>query len=333
MEKTRHLTVSLVLSIIIVVIGTSGYMIIEGWSLLDALYMTTITISTVGYSETHPVGQIGRMFTIFLVFFGVGLTLYVAAAVVQFMVEGRLRTILGRRKVDKQLQTIKNHYIICGYGRIGSVLCRKLKQSHIALVVVDKDPDLTTLLDEDGVLYVSAEATVEANLIRAGIQRAKGLIAVLATDTDNVFLTLTARQLCPDLFILARSGHQASKSKLTAAGANRVESPYDMGAVRMAQRIIRPTVTSFLDLAFTHKRKDILMEEIPVSPSSSLADVMLKDSGIRQRFNLIIIAIEKADGSMLFNPSFEAYLKGGDTVIAVGEEENLRGLQEILIPQ
>ncbi len=332
MEKTRHLTNSVILSIAIIGIGTSGYMIIEGWQFLDALYMTVITISTVGFSETHPVGSLGRLFTIFLVFSGVGFTLYVAAAVVQFMVEGRIRIILGRRKLDKQLERIKDHYIVCGYGRIGRVLCRNLTQSQIKLVVVERDSNLLSALDEDGVLYVSGEATDESNLIKAGIQRAKGLIAALATDTDNVFLTLTARQLSPDIFILARSGHEAAKTKLKAAGANRVESPYDMGAARMAHRIIRPTVTTFLDLAFAHKRKDILMEEIPVSSSSSLVDVMLKDSGIRQQFNLIIIAIEKADGSMLFNPSFETLLKGGDTVIAVGEEQNLRNLKEILIP-
>jgi len=333
MEKTRHLTNSVILSIAIIAIGTSGFMIIEGWQFLDSLYMTVITISTVGFNETHPVGNLGRIFTIILVFSGVGFTLYVAAAVVQFMVEGQIRTILGRRKLDKQLERIKDHYIVCGYGRIGRVLCRNLIQAQIKLVVVEKDPNLLSALDEDGVLYVSGQATDESNLIKAGIQRAKGLIAALATDTDNVFLILTARQLSPDLFILARSGHEAAKSKLKAAGANRVESPYDMGAARMAHRIIRPTVTTFLDLAFAHKRKDILMEEIPVSPSSSLVDVMLKDSGIRQKFNLIIIAIEKADGSMLFNPSFETLIKGGDTVIAVGEEQNLRKLKEILIQQ
>jgi len=188
-------------------------------------------------------------------------------------------------------------------------------------------------MDEDGVLYIMGEASAEENLIKSGILRAKGLVAVLGTDIDNVYLTLTARQLNPTLFIMARASRSDAKAKLKAAGANLVESPYDMGAARMAQRILRPTVTTFLDLAFAHKRKDILMEEIPVREASSLVSVMLKDSGIRQQFNLIIIALEKSDGRMLFNPSFEAVLQGGDTVIAVGEPQNLQKLDKILNPQ
>jgi voltage-gated potassium channel len=181
-------------------------------------------------------------------------------------------------------------------------------------------------------LYISGDAADEACLIKAGIQRAEGLVAVLATDTDNVFLVLTARQLSPELKIVARASLEASKNKLKAAGADSVESPYEMGAASMAQRIIRPTVTNFLDLAFAHTRKDILMEEIPVSDLSKLVNVQLKDSGIRQDFNLIIIAIKKLDGGMLFNPSFEAAIMPGDTVIAVGEVENLQKLAKILNP-
>jgi len=199
-------------------------------------------------------------------------------------------------------------------------------------VVVEKNPELISVMDADGVLYISGDASNEENLLKAGIKRAKGLVAALASDADNVFLVLTARQLDPDLMIIARASQEESKSKLRAAGANTVESPYDMGAASMAHRIIRPTVTSFLDLAFAYKRKDIQMEEIPVSASSDLVNVMLKDTGIRQKYNLIIIAIKKPDKSMLFNPSFEAIIEMGDTVIAVGEEINLQKLEHILNP-
>ena len=305
---------------------------IEGWNLLDALYMTIITVSTVGYSEVHQISKAGRLFTILLVFFGVGFTLYIAAAVVQFMVEGRIRIILGRRRLEKKISRMKNHYIVCGYGRIGRVLCRNLKRKPLDLVVVEKNPELISVMDADGVLYISGDAANEENLIRAGIKRSKGLVAVLASDADNVFLVLTARQLDPDLLIIARASQEESKSKLRAAGANTVESPYDMGAASMAHRIIRPTVTSFLDLALAYKHKDIRMEEIPVSASSDLVNVMLKDTGIRQKYNLIIIAIKKPDKSMLFNPSFEATIEMGDTVIAVGEETNLQKLEHILNP-
>ena len=332
MNKTRHLAISIALSLLILVTGTTGYMIIEDWRFLDALYMTIITISTVGYREVNQVGDIGRVFTIFLVLIGVGFTFYVMAAVVQFMVEGRVRIIMGRRRLDKQIDRLKNHYIVCGYGRIGRVLCRNLQRTPYDLVVVEKNPDLIPVMDEDGVLYLAGDAADETNLLKAGIRRAKGLVAALATDTDNVFLVLSARQLAPELNIIARASHEGAKNKLHAAGANSVESPYEMGAASMAHRIIRPTVTNFLDLAFAHTRKDIQMEEIPVSENSRLTNILLKDSGIRQDFNLIIIAIKKPDGTMLFNPSFEAALMPDDTVIAVGEEENLQKLEKILNP-
>jgi len=245
------------MALCIVIFGTAGYIAIEGWGVLDALYMTVITISTVGFSEVHPVSKTGQLFTILLVFFGVSFTLYLAAAVVQFMIEGRIRIILGRRRLEKKISRMKNHYIVCGYGRIGKVLCRDLKRKPIDLVVVEKNPELIPVMDADGVLYISGDASNEENLLKAGIKRAKGLIAALASDADNVFLVLTARQLDPDLIIIARASQEESKSKLRAAGADTVESPYDMGAASMARRIIRPTVTSFLDLAFAYKRKDI----------------------------------------------------------------------------
>jgi voltage-gated potassium channel len=333
MAGTRHLIFSFSILILIVAAGTIGYMIIEGWQFIDALYMTVITISTVGFKEVNEVDAAGRIFTIFLVFSGVGFTLYVAAAVVQFMVEGRIRIILGRRRLDKKIDRLKNHYIICGYGRIGRVLCRHLKRADIDVAVIEKNPEQIPVMDEDGILYIGGEATDENILIKAGIKRAKGLVAALATDTDNVFLVLTARQLAPEILIMARSSQETAKIKLRAAGANFVESPYEMGAVSMAHRIIRPTVTSFLDLAFAHKRRDIQMEEIPVSSASELVNVQLKDSGIRQKYNLIIIAIKKSDGSMQFNPSFEAVIAPHDTVIAVGEADNLQKLGWVLNPQ
>ncbi len=332
MRSEKHLIVSFVLTLLIISFGTVGYMAIEGWEILDAFYMTVITMGTVGYNEVHEISKTGRLFTVLLIFFGVGYFVYLAGVVVQFMVEGRMRAILGRRRLDKKIDRLNNHYIVCGYGRIGRVLCKNLQRKPLALVVIEKNRELIPVMDEDKVLYVCGDVSDEANLIKAGIKRAKGLVAVLATDADNVFLVLTARQLNPDIHIVARACHVESKSKLRAAGANSVESPYEMGGVSMAQRILRPTVTNFLDLAFTYSRKDIQMEEIPVSSSSALSNVMLKDSGIRQRFNLIIIAIKKSDDSMLFNPSFETLIKAGDTVIAVGEETNLKKLEDILNP-
>lgn len=330
MESGKHLLYSIALSIIVIAGGTIGYMMIEGWGVMDSLYMTLITISTVGYFEVQPLGVTGRIFTMGLVISGVGFSLYVAAALVQFMVEGRIRIIMGRRRLDRKIGRLKDHFIVCGYGRIGRVLCRNLKRRPIDLVVVEKNADLIPVMEQDGILYISGDAADEATLSKARIERAKGLVAVLATDTDNVFLVLTARQLAPDLLIYARAGREASKQKLMAAGANVVESPYEMGAVSMAHRIIRPTVTSFLNLAFSQTNTEIQMEEIPVGAGCKLQNVELKDTGIRQKYNLIIIAIKKPDGSMMFNPSFETRINPGDTVIAVGEPDNLNLLEKEL---
>lgn len=332
MESIKHLKLCILLLLLIIMLGVVGYMTIEDWNFLDALYMSVTTFTTVGYGEVHKVSNFGRIFTIFFIIIGVMYFLYIAGVIVQFMVEGQIRTILGRRSLDKKIERLKNHYIVCGYGRIGRILCKMLKQKPVDLVVIEKEEALIPSMDEDKILYISGDAADETNLLRAGIQRAKGLVTALATDTDNVFLVLTARQLNSKLYIMARASHGELKSKLMAAGANRVESPYDMGAVSMSQRILRPTVTNFLDLALAYKREGIQMEEIPVAPSSNLVNVMLKDSGIRQKFNLIIIAIKKSDDSMLFNPSFEAVIESGDTVIAVGQEENLKKLEKILDP-
>lgn len=333
MDSNKHMVIAFILTVIIIIVGTLGYMIIEGWGILDSLYMTIITLTTVGYSEVQPLSRIGRVYTVGLIFLGFGFFVYVAGAVVQFMVEGQIRNILGRQRLNRKIDRLKNHYIVCGYGRIGRVLCKKLRQKPLDLVVIENNPDLVPLMEKDGMLYISGEAYAEANLQKARIDSALGVIAALGTDADNVFLVLTARQLNPALNIIARASDQAAKSKLMAAGASRVESPYEMGAASMAQRILRPTVTSFLDLALSDKPTEIQMEEIPVSAHSHLVGVMLKESGIRQDYNLIIVAIKNPDGSMHFNPSHLATLNIGDTVIAVGEDVNLQKLEKILNPK
>jgi voltage-gated potassium channel len=290
-------------------------------------------LATVGYGEVHPLTTMGRIYSIVLIILGVGFFLYVAGAVIQFMVEGRVRVILGRRRLDRKIARLKNHYIVCGFGRIGKVICDKLLRENHDVVVVDKNPGLVDTLEAMKVAYICGDAGDEAVLMKTGLHRAKALVAALATDTENVFLVLTARQLAPHLFIVARAGSEAAKAKLTAAGANTVEAPYETGAATMAQRIIRPTVTNFLDLAFSAQRhEEIQMEEIPITANSSLCGLTLKDSGIRQKYNLIIIAIKKADDKMLFNPAFGAELKAGDTVIAVGEPPYLKQLEVVLNP-
>ncbi len=333
MTGTRQFIISLTALTLIITLGSLGYILIEGWDLMDALFMTVITLTTVGFGVVHPMGKTGQIFTIGLIFVGGGFFIYVVGAIVQFMVEGRLRIILGRRKLDRQMNRLKDHYIICGYGRIGKVLCHQLTlHKKVDFVVIEKNESMIPVLEDEKRLYIIGDASSEHCLVRAGIDRAKCLVAALATDTDNVFLVLTARQLNPDILIMARSSYKETESKLRAAGANLVESPYDMGAASMAQKILRPTVTNFLDLAVTRKDKDIQMEELPVTEKSALVNIMLKDTGIRQKYNLIIIAIKKADGDMEFNPSFETVFKAGDTVIAVGKDNDLMRLEKVLNP-
>lgn len=333
MDKLKQLIISTVASFFILFAGTAGYMLIEKWDLLDSIYMTVLTLGSVGYSEVHPLSFNGRIFTIILIISGMSLVMYLAGVVVQFVVEGEMRHILGRRKLNKSISMLKNHYIVCGYGRIGKTLCNQIKEQNSEVVVVEKNETLLPSLEKDKILYVHGDASNESTLIKAGIQNAKSLIAVLATDADNVFLVLTVRQLNPSIYIMARAGSDNVKSKLLAAGANRVESPYEVGAVSMALKLLRPSVSNFLDIALSRKQRAIQIEEVYISPKSKILNVMLKDSGIRQNYNIIIIAIKKKDGEMIFNPSFETFLEEGDTIIAMGRASNLKKFNEELNPQ
>jgi len=332
LDRTVYLVIGIIAFVLMLLGGTIGYMVIEGWPLTDALYMTVITLSTVGYGEVQGLSPTGRIFTIIVIIIGVGFVFYLAGSVIQFMMEGRIREILGRRKLEKKIRVQKGHYIICGYGRVGSSVCEALGSKPLDIVVIERDPARIDLLNERNILHVPGEATDEKSLISAGVQRARGLVAALKTDSDNVYVILSARQLNPELFIMARAGEKRSEKKLLAAGANKVICPYRMGAHRMAQTILRPTVTDFLELTLMDTSRDIQMEEMSVEPSSELINVALQDSGIRKELDLIIVAVKKAAGDMLFNPSSQTKLEAGDTVIAIGEKQNLERLEKLLNP-
>ncbi len=300
--------------------------------MLDSVYMTVITLSTIGYGEVNPVSQPGRIFTLILIVMGVGFFLYVIGNVVQFLVEGRIRLILGRHKLDKQINQLNNHYIICGYGRMGRAFCRYLIQRGLKFVVLEKSDERVPVMNTDHVLYVTGEATVEENLLKAGIKRASNLIATLGTDADNVLLVLLAKGLNPGLYVVARASQNASKKPLDTAGADVVVSPYDVGARRIAHAILRPNVIRFLEYAFADESTDIHIEELPISENSRLVGVSLKDSGIRHLHNLNILSIIEEDGDMLFNPSADTKLRAGERVIAVGTMRDLKRMEELLNP-
>jgi len=332
LDRTAHLIITILVSAFLVALGTAGYMLIEGWPMLDSLYMTVITFSTVGFGEIRQLSPPGRIFTLILIVLGVGFVAYVIGNVIQFLVEGRIRLILGRHKLDKKIDRMNSHYIVCGYGRMGRAFCRFLTQRHLDFVVIEKNTNRIPIMNEDGILYVTGEATQEANLNKAGIKRASNLIATLGTDADNVFLVLLARGLNPNLYVVARASQNETKKPLYSAGANVVVSPFDVGARRMAHAILRPNVIRFLELAFSDESTDIHIEEVKVAASSTLVDVTLKDSGIRKTYDLIILSIVKEDGTMLFNPSADTKINAGDTVVAVGCHESLVKLGEVLRP-
>ncbi|MGD9106293.1 MAG: potassium channel protein [Desulfobacterales bacterium] len=332
MDRTKQFVLHFFLFACLLVLGAAGYMVIEGWSFMDALYMTVITLATVGYGEVHEISPEGRLFTVILIFLGVGFFLYVVGNVIQFLVEGRIRHVLGRRILDKQISKLKNHFIVCGYGRMGRALCRYLIQKHLDFIVIEQNPKRVPVMNEDGILYIVGAATDEANLIKAGIERAKGIISVLGTDADNVFLVLIAKGLNPDIFVVARANQDETEKTLYTAGTDKVVSPFALGARRVAHAILRPTVIHFLELAFADDATDINVEEMTVSASSKLVDVSLQESGLRQEFDLIIISIKKADGTMSFNPKASYRFEAGDTIVAVGNSKGLMQAEKILNP-
>ena len=315
---------------LIVTFGSTGYMTIEGWDFFSSLYMTVITITTVGFGEIGHLSLAGRVFTITLIFLGMGIILYIVGLVTQVMVELQLSTIIGRKKLDQQIKKIKDHYIVCGFGRIGKVICKELKSKKIPVLVIDNTPGSKELLDAESVPYIIDDATSEDVLIEAGINRAKGLISVVASDSDNLFITLTARGLNHSAFIIARADEEKSEKKLMRAGADKVFLPYIIGGHKMAQSITKPAVTDFLEFTVHNRDMGLEMEELHVGKDSRLNGLKLRDSGIRQEMDIIIVANRKKTGKMDFNPSSETIIEAGDTLIALGKNDDLIKLEKIL---
>lgn len=324
----RQFLIANVLVVAVFILGTAGYMLIEGWGPLDAVYMTMITMSTVGYREVHTLSEAGRIFTMFLIVFGVTAIFAVIGVGSAIILQVQLDKILGRRKLERQIAKLKDHYIVCGYGRMGRIICQEFARKGIPFVVIEKDQGVFESIEES-VLAIHGDDSHEDILLKAGIERAKGLVSVVSSDAANVYITLTARELAPKIFIVARAGEEGSEKKLLRAGADKVISPYVIGGGRIAQAILRPAVVDFIELVTQSEHLDLQMEEVEIAPQSALCNVTLPESGIRQNLNTIVVAIKKSAGHMVFNPSSSTILECGDRLIVLGDRENLGKLEEI----
>lgn len=328
MEKLRRrLILSAALIVLIISFGTAGYMSIEGWSFLDSVYMTIITLTTVGFKEIHELSPGGKVFTIILIIGGVGTVLYSLGTGAKLVLEGELQEIYGRKRLEKRLKELKDHFIVCGYGRMGKIISRELKGEDVSFVVIEKNPD--QLEEKEDILVIDGDATRDEVLRKVGIEKAKCLISVLPTDAENLFVVLSARGLNPNLLIVARAGEEGSERKLLRAGADRVVSPYHIGGLRIAHSVLKPAVVDFIEFATHSGNIDLQMEEIRIQEGSKLAGLTLDECGIGRDLGVIVVAIKQISGEMKFNPTFRSTMGAGDTLIAVGETSKLKILEDM----
>ncbi|MEC4684147.1 MAG: potassium channel protein [Nitrospirota bacterium] len=325
MRKRAFLSLGLVF--LVILSGTVGYSIIEGWTLFDSLYMTVITLSTIGYQEVRPLSYTGRAFTIILVFVGVGAVAYGINNGIRIVFEGEIQKAFGRRKLEKRLKSIKDHFIVCGYGRMGRIICSELKAKGVPFVVVEKEPP--ELDADEETVFVYGDATKDEILRHSGIEKARGLISVLSTDAQNLYVVLSARELNPSLFIVARAGEEGSGQKLLRAGADRVVSPYHIGGLRIAQTVLKPAVVDFLEFATKSGNLELQMEEVQVEEGSDIAGKTIHEAGVGRELGVIVVAIKRKDGDMKFNPVHNTLINAGDTLIAIGETEKLKALEKL----
>jgi voltage-gated potassium channel len=311
-------------------IGVLGYVVIVGMSFMDALYMTVITLSTVGYREVQPLGTAGEVFTIGLIFGGFGIVLYSAGLIAREIIEGEFQRTFGRRKVQRQIEQVSDHFIVCGFGRMGRIVCKELMAKPVPFVVVERHADALRDVEAEQFLLVAGDATEDHVLLQAGITRARGLVSALSTDSDNVYVALTARELNPNLLIVARAEDDRSERRLLHAGATRVVSPYVIGGHRMAHALLRPAVLDVIDLATHYRSIELQIEEVQIPKGGVGTGTTLQDSGIRETLGIIVIAIKKPNGEMLFNPGSDARIVEGDRLVVIGQTANLREFERRL---
>jgi voltage-gated potassium channel len=305
--------------------GTLGYHFIEGWPFWQAFYVTVVGITTVDLPPA--VTWAGQVFTVLLLLSGVGAALYTFTLLATVVVEGGLPKRLAHRRYVRMLETITDHFIVCGYGRIGSIVADEFRRQDVPFVIIERDPDRLQAAIDDGALAVEADASREDVLKRVGIERARGLIAAVGTDAENVYTVLSARVLRPDLFIVGRAETQDATQKLMRAGASRVISPYQIGALQIAQSALRPAVVDFMTLATSSDNRDLMMEEVSIGPTSPLAHQTILQANLRQRYGVVIIGIQRVDRHMDFNPEPDMSIQIGDKLVVLGRFGSLKRLE------
>ena len=306
-------------------IGAVGFSLIEGWSLFDSLYVATQTVTTVGYGDRTPATTGGRVFATLFMLAGVGVVLYALTTTVHAIVQSELVATFGERRQSRKMSKLRNHFIICGAGRVGSNLVRTLMGSAEAFIVIERDQQKVAELVQLGVSVLVRDATLEESLREAHVEHARGLAACLPDDADNVYVVLTARDLNPRLHIVARAAEEQAEPKLIRAGANRVVAPTIIGGHRLAMALTKPAVDDFLG-SITANKLELAFEQLEVAPSSVLTGKKLSETNIRSELDIVVVSIRRSDGEILFNPSGEAIIAGGDLLIAIGHAESLMKL-------
>lgn len=311
-------------------LGTVGFILIEDYPPFDAFYMTLTTIATVGYTEVHPLSGAGRVFNSMLIVIGVSSAFLAIGMMTQTVIEMEMGDTLARRRARRMIEKLKDHYIVCGYGRVGSGAAEELKSAGVPFVVVDRNQERVDEALRNGMLAMAADSTRDETLRQAGVERAKGVVAALETDADNLYLVLSAKTLNPGIRIAARTSEEESEQKLRRVGADVVFTPYSITGHRLALALLRPGVFEFLRVTSRNMGLDVSIEELKVGEASELAGKTLRQLQLRRDLGVIVLAIGKEGGQMLFNPPADAELAGGDTLIAMGERENLSRLSALL---
>jgi voltage-gated potassium channel len=319
-----------VLIALVLLIGTIGFRLIGGYQFFDAFYMTLITITTVGYQEIHPLTQTGRIFNSLLIFFGVTAMFFAVGAMTQTIIELELQDRYGKRKRKRMIAELKNHYLVCGFGRVGRNASFELQRAKAPFIVVDRSEERVNRAMSAGMLAVAADATHDDSLRDVGVLRATGLIAALPSDAENLFIILSAKALNPKLTVVTRASEEEAGEKLRRAGADTVFAPYTMAGQRLAHALVKPHVVEFLDFTTSNVGARIIIEQVCVTGDQSSALRTLGDIQSRRDLGAIVLAIRRADGHMLFNPPPETTIRAGDFLIVVGEHPNLQRLEAML---